>query len=83
MSPRRWSGYIVGMLLLSLLSTCATDPGSGTPVAGAGVTYFTYETGQVEVLFKLEGSALLAAAILFDTNQLPAIANKLLPSQKM
>lgn len=36
------------------LLRCATEPGSGTPVAGGAVT-FTYQTGDVRVLVDVQG----------------------------
>lgn len=55
--------------LAILLFRCATEPASGTPVAG-GAVVFTYETGAVRVITNVAGNALTAAAVLFDTDPL-------------
>lgn len=58
-------GFVV---LACLLFSCATDPGTSTPVSGGAITRFTYETGGMSVYVNIAFPKIYAAAILFDTN---------------
>lgn len=65
---------LFSLLLLPLLfGSCATEPGSSTPVAGGAVTKFTYETGEMSIVVDIPTSRsratpIVAAAVLFDIN---------------
>lgn len=66
---RPFKTFVLSVCYLFLFSWsgCATEPGSGAPIAGASIE-FTYNRGEVRVLVTVEATSLFAAAVLFDVN---------------
>lgn len=60
----KWALFIC----LAFYTSCATDPGTNSPVAGSATTYFTFSRGEMDIIVSVAAPRITVGVILFDVN---------------